>query len=339
LSQLLQGLELREPLSTESEAPHLLRSPADPDERQHRQVDELVDFTQKLLEQSAQVRDQLWSKADRSSPAAYAKSAERYRDLVWRTMIGKLPDPAISPNVRTRKIIEDPSFTGYEVVIDVYPDVIAGGILLLPTDLKPSEKRPVVVCQHGLEGVPMDTITTSGEGYKYYKGFTAALAKRGFITYAPQNPYRGTDRFRTIQRKSNPLGRSLYSYIIPQHERTLAWLSTLPPVDRNRIGFYGLSYGGKTAVRVPTMVPQYALSICSGDFNEWVRKNATNASTYSYVFTGEYEIFEWNMGHVANYAELASLMTPRPFMVERGLVDGVAPDEWVAWEYAKVRRH
>ncbi|MFT5325506.1 MAG: hypothetical protein ACI8P0_003376, partial [Planctomycetaceae bacterium] len=30
---------------------------------------------------------------------------------------------------------------------------------------------------------------------------------------------------------------------------------------------------------------------------------------------------------------------PRPFMVERGHDDGVAPDEWVAWEFAKVRRH
>jgi hypothetical protein len=185
----------------------------------------------------------------------------------------------------------------------------------------------------------MDTISSTGDGFKYYKGFAAALARRGFITYAPQNPYRGMDRFRTIQRKSNPLGRSLFSYIIPQHQRTLEWLATLPHVDRERIGFYGLSYGGKTAVRVPTMLPQYALSICSGDFNEWVRKNATNADSYSYVFTPEYEMFEWDMGHVANYAELASLMTPRPFMVERGHDDGVAPDEWVAWEYAKVRRH
>ena len=87
------------------------------------------------------------------------------------------------------------------------------------------------------------------------------------------------------------------------------------------------------------MLPQYCLSICSGDFNEWVRKNATYHVSYSYVFTPEYEMFEWNMGHVANYAELAHLMTPRPFMVERGHDDGVAPDEWVAWEYAKVRRH
>jgi hypothetical protein len=131
----------------------------------------------------------------------------------------------------------------------------------------------------------------------------------------------------------------LFSYIIPQHQRTLDFLKHLPGVDPQRIAFYGLSYGGKTAVRVPPMLKDYCLSICSADFNEWVLKNTTVESNYSYVFTPEYEIFEWNMGHTANYAELSWLMTPRPFMVERGHDDGVAPDEWVAWEYAKVRRH
>jgi hypothetical protein len=196
-----------------------------------------------------------------------------------------------------------------------------------------------VVCQHGLEGVPMDTISKQVSGFAYYKAFTAELASRGFITYAPQNPYRGQDRFRTLQRKSNPLKRSLFSYIIPQHKRTLEFLASLPNVDASRIGFYGLSYGGKTAVRVPPMLSGYALSICSADYNEWVVKNTSVNDVFSYMFTGEYEIFEWNMGHFANYAELANLMTPRPFMVERGHGDGVAPDEWVAWEYAKVRRH
>ncbi len=184
------------------------------------------------------------------------------------------------------------------------------------------------------------------------QGFQLRSREARFIVYAPQNPYRGHDDFRVIQRKSNPLGRSLFSYIIPQHQQTLNWLATLPYVDRDRIAFYGLSYGGKTAVRVPPMLvgglgsrpsalglPGYCLSICSADFNEWVMKNASYEDRYSYVFTPEYEIFEWNMGHVANYAELSCLMTPRPFMVERGHDDGVAPDEWVAWEYAKVKRH
>ena len=34
---------------------------------------------------------------------------------------------------------------------------------------------------------------------------------------------------------------------------------------------------------------------------------------------------------------MAALIAPRPFMVERGHFDGVAPDEAVAYEFAKVR--
>ncbi len=339
------------------------------DDRQQRQVRELTEFTQKLLRKSFRVRNQYWASADRSSVEKWEATADVLRAKVYEELIGKLPEPTMPLNPRTRKILDEKEYTGYEVVLDVYPDVIAGGILLLPTDLKPGEKRPVVVCQHGLEGVPMDTISgPPADGYKYYKSFAAELAKRGFITYAPQNPYRGHDAFRTLQRKSNPLGRSLFSYIIPQHQQTLNWLATLPNVDSTRIAFYGLSYGGKTAMRVPPMLagtsvkgqvssaksgtsdaqpstlnpqplPGYCLSICSADYNEWVAKNASTNDPYSYVFTPEYEIFEWNMGHVANYAELSNLMTPRPFMVERGHDDGVGEDEWVAWEYAKVRRH
>lgn len=313
--------------------------------RQKRQVEECVEFTQRLLRRSYHVRDAIWNKADRSSAAAYERSAESLRSMVYDEMIGRLPEPTMPPNVRSRQVMDEPEFRAYEVVIDVYPDVIAGGVLLLPKDLKPGEKRPVVVCQHGLEGVPMDTIRKDVDGFKYYSAFASELCKQGFITYAPQNPYRGHDRFRVLQRMSNPMKRSLFSYIIPQHQRTLDWLASLPFVDSSRLAFYGLSYGGKTAVRVPPMLPPrdgkpgYCLSICSADYNEWVAKNASVECPFSYVFTGEYEIFEWNMGHYANYAELSYLMTPRPFMVERGHDDGVSYDEWVAWEYAKVRRH
>ena len=313
---------------------------------QRRQVEEAVEFTQKLLRHSYKTRDKLFAQGDRSSVEKWVASAEKLRETVYQELIGKLPDPTMPLNPRTRKILDEKEYTGYEVVLDTYPDVIAAGILLLPKGMKADEKRPVIVCQHGLEGVPMDTISgPPADGYKYYKSFAAELAKRGFITYAPQNPYRGQDRFRTLQRKSNPLGRSLFSYIIPQHQVTLKWLSTLPNVDASRLAFYGLSYGGKTAVRVPPMLPPregqpgYCLSICSADYNEWVAKNASTEQPFTYVFTPEYEIFEWNMGHVANYAELSMLMTPRPFMVERGHDDGVGIDEWVAWEFAKVRRH
>ena len=222
-------------------------------------------------------------------------------------------------------------------MLDVWPDVFAYGILLIPKDLKPGERRPVVICQHGLEGRPADLADPKIDS-PYYHRFAVRLAEQGFVTFSPQNPYIGEDRFRTIQRKGHPLKLALFSFILGQNERLLDWLSSQDFVDAERIGFYGLSYGGKTAVRVPPLLERYALSICSADFNEWVWKNTRVDSKYSYLLTREYDMLEFNLANVANYAELAGLMAPRPFMVERGHQDGVAPDEWVAYEYAKVRR-
>ncbi len=53
--------------------------------------------------------------------------------------------------------------------------------------------------------------------------------------------------------------------------------------------------------------------------------------------TIEWEMPYWNLGHTFDYAEMAYLMIPRPFMVERGHLDLVGRDHWVAHEYAKVR--
>jgi cephalosporin-C deacetylase-like acetyl esterase len=278
-----------------------------------------------------------WAKLDTSSLEKYQKSCEPFRKQLWEEVLGKLPDPSVPMNPQTRQIYDEPKWKGYEVTLDLYPDVFAYGILLLPKDLKSGEKRPVVVCQHGLEGRPAD-VCNPKERTKYYNSFGAQLADRGYIVYAPQNPYIGHDKFRVLQRKANPLGLSLFSFIVRQHERTLDWLATLPNVDAERMAFYGLSYGGKTAMRVPALLPRYCLSICSGDFNEWIRKNVSLDYPSSYMFSGEYEMPEFNLGHTFNYAEMAALIAPRPYMVERGHDDGVGIDEWIAYEYAKVRR-
>jgi hypothetical protein len=278
-----------------------------------------------------------WAKLDTSSVEKYEKSTEPFRKQLWEEVIGKLPNPTEPVNPRTRQIFDEPKWKGYEVVLDLYPDVYAYGILCVPKDMKPGEKRPVVVCQHGLEGRPSDVVNPK-EKTKYYNSFGSELANRGYVVFAPQNPYIGQDKFRVLQRKANPLGLSLFSFIIRQHERILDWLATQPFVDPERMAFYGLSYGGKTAMRVPAVLPRYCLSICSGDFNEWTWKNVSIDFRASYMFSGEYEMPEFNLGQTMVYAEMAALIAPRPFMVERGHDDGVGIDEWVAYEYAKVRR-
>jgi dienelactone hydrolase len=303
--------------------------------RQARQRDEIDRHTQRLLVESPYVRADFMKRLDTSSAESYRRTVEDYRTIFANEIIGRFDQPLLPANARSRKTYDNEKWTGYEVVLDVFPDVIAYGLLLLPKDLAPGEKRPVVVCQHGLEGRPQDTIGEAG--FQYYAAFAARLAEQGFITFAPQNLYIFHDRFRTLQRKANPLGKTLFSIIVPQHLQITDWLKTLPCVDPARIAFYGLSYGGKSAMRVPALVTNYCLSICSGDFNDWVWKNASTRSPYSYVWGGEYEIFEFDLGSTFNYGEMAALIAPRPFMVERGHFDGVAPDETVAYEFAKVR--
>ena len=307
------------------------------EERQQRQFNELISFIQKSWRKSDKVRQTLISKHDSSTVEKWEKSSEPLREYFSEEVIGKLPAATLKPNPRSRIIYENKDFTGYEVALDIHENVFAYGILLVPTKIKAGEKRPVVVCQHGLEGKPTD-VCDPDKKTQYYNSFGAELARKGYIVFAPQNPYLGRDLFRELQRKANPLGLSLFSFIVQQHQITLDWLKTLPFVQPDKIGFYGLSYGGKTAMRVPAILKDYCLSICSGDFNEWVGKNVLVDYHGSYMWTYEYEMYEFNLGQTFNYAEMAMLIAPRPFMVERGHSDGVGIDEMVGWEYAKVRR-
>ena len=309
--------------------------------RQERAVRELSRYSQRLLVAcDAERAAGFWAGLP-LEPAAYEAHVARHRERLWNDVIGRLPDPSLPINPRSRLVRETETVAIYEVVLDVWDGVFAWGWLCLPKDLAAGERRPVVVCQHGLEGLPQDTVDTdpAGRAWGSYKAFALRLAERGFVTFAPHNPYRGGDAFRTLQRKLNPLGLSLFSVIIGQHQRILEWLQAQPFVQPDRIAFYGLSYGGKSAMRIPAVLTSYCLSICSGDFNEWVRYCvSTDLPIPGYMHAPEYEIWEWNLGRTFNYGELAALIAPRPFMVERGHDDGCGTDEMVNQEYAKVRR-
>ena len=255
------------------------------------------------------------------------------RERLREELIGQLPEDSAPLRPRTRELENG----GYEVMLDVAPGVIAYGVLLLPKDMKPGERRPTVVMQHGLNGRPQSLYgQTSGRDLEVYGNIGQRLADEGFVVYMPQNPY--IHDFRPISRLANPLGLTLFSFIQRQHSRTLDWLSAQPFVDPKRIGFYGLSYGGATAMRIPPLEDRYAVVVCSGNFNEWVRKLMDPAEPYTYIHTKEYEILEFNLAGITSHAEMATLIAPRPFMVERGHRDGVGLDEWVGYEYAKVKR-
>ena len=194
-------------------------------DRQARQLHEIDRHNQLLLVESADVRREFMKKLDISSLAAFIQSVEPYREYFANEVIGRFDLALLPPNVRSRQIFDEPKLTGYEVMMDVFPHVFAYGILIVPKGIKPGERRPVVVCQHGLEGRPRDAADPKFESPHYHR-FAVRLAEDGFITFAPQNLYIFGDRFRTLQRKANPLKKTLFSMIVPQHQQITDWLKS-----------------------------------------------------------------------------------------------------------------
>ncbi|MBM3831966.1 MAG: hypothetical protein FJ403_01580 [Verrucomicrobia bacterium] len=234
-------LGLNSAMSMSNNRPIERRTSVDARDRQQRQVKELENHVQSLVRNADLVRDQFflnqampelrirtWNMRLRHpthAPEKFVEAALKYRAHLWEEVLGKVNDPLLPPNSRSRKIYDREKWVGYEVVLDVLPDVFAWGVLLVPKDVKAGEKRPLVVCQHGRNGLPQDVIEGNKEAYN---DFAARLAERGFITFAPHNLYRIEERYRWLGRKANGVKLSMFSFIIAQHDQMLRWLETLP---------------------------------------------------------------------------------------------------------------
>ncbi|MBI2929144.1 MAG: dienelactone hydrolase family protein, partial [Verrucomicrobia bacterium] len=155
LSWLLNRLRGQAPLPSDSRTSPQATGPLpDATARAKRQYLQLLEDTQQLMRESEYTRREFWKKADFKTLAGFTNSFGSYRDHFRDEIVGMIPKAALPPNPRSRLIYETNGIRGYEVVLDVHPDVFAYGILVMPAGLKPGERRPVVVCQLGLDGSP-----------------------------------------------------------------------------------------------------------------------------------------------------------------------------------------
>lgn len=297
-----------------------------PQDRQGRVFHNMQKYIQDMIPESER-RRYGFLKGDTSSEITWERDMEAYSEKFYSELVGKINTPLLPMNPRIRQVYDEPGWKGYEVVLDVWDGVFSWGILAVPNDIKKGEQRPVVVLQHGIRGVPSTSIESES-----YKGVVPALANRGFVVFSPFNPYQFNIR------KANAIKATAFSVIIPQHQQILNFLSSLDYVDADRIALYGKSFGGRTALRIPIVLKQYRAVISSAYFNDWVRKTVSTEYRNSFFFENSGGIYEWNMGNTFTHAEMASLICPRPFMVESGYYDGVAAHESVAYEFAKVER-
>jgi hypothetical protein len=91
LEAFLKALGVQGGLRPSGQAPEDQRRGFDPTARLHRQFNELVEYTQKMVRDSPARRAEFWSKADASSPQRWRQSTRFYRDYVWNEVIGRMP--------------------------------------------------------------------------------------------------------------------------------------------------------------------------------------------------------------------------------------------------------
>jgi cephalosporin-C deacetylase-like acetyl esterase len=107
-------------------------------------------------------------------------------------------------------------------------------------------------------------------------------------------------------------------------------------VDPQRIGYYGLSYGGYSALWIPPLEPRLKAVVISGHFNDWRSKITSDATRTSYLLHPDEDFYNWNVLHRFTHVELVTLMAPRPVCIEYGRRDGITTPEWTAYAWKQL---
>ncbi|MCC7355532.1 MAG: hypothetical protein IT330_17465, partial [Anaerolineae bacterium] len=115
--------------------------------------------------------------------AKFSDWQEEQRAALW-DIVGRYPPPDAPPHPQARLKRRDKEIAVYEVLLPVYEGTFLRGLLAIPEDLKPGERRAAIHCQHGWQGSPEDA---HSEGI--YAAFADRLARRGYVTWSPQAHY------------------------------------------------------------------------------------------------------------------------------------------------------
>jgi dipeptidyl-peptidase 4 len=149
-----------------------------------------------------------------------------------------------------QKIVFPASMPGFPKDSHVKPEIVItkadDGLeihnqIFLPKDLKPGERRPAIVFVHGGPPRQMMPAYHYMQFYHWAYGINQWLANQGYIVMSIN--YRlGVGYGHSFQRAANggAQGNSEYKDVLAGGK----YLQTRPDVDPNRVGIWGLSYGG-----------------------------------------------------------------------------------------------
>ena len=221
------------------------------------------------------------------------------------------------------------------VVIAVEPDVRMPLYVLTPDDLRPGQRRPVMLAPHGhgsagkaaivgRADVPELIETIAQHNYAY----GVQLVRAGYIVLCPDARGFGERREPVMMADGDLLGSScqvLNNMALPLGQtvtgmwtwdlmRLLDYVATRADCDATRIGCAGLSGGGAQTLWLAALDERVRCAVVSGYFygyKDSLLRLSTNCSC-NYVP---------GLWQTADMGDIGALLAPRPLLIESGRYD------------------
>jgi len=317
-------------------------------------------FLRQRLEELYRDREKLWQR-DYSSVEAYQRSVEPMRRRL-AAMLGWWIEPQNRSPLKVREedtqiLFRGKDFIAYRVNFEVLPGLESYALELAPCSPGP---HPGLLAQHGYSGCPESvcgfTEQPNAKDYSYRSlGIRAAL--RGYHVIAPQHPSGyGTTSARAgslpkfakygsnygknrLHRLAIMAGGTLFGLDMMTSSRGVDLLLSRAGVDRNRIGMYGLSQGGMSALFLPALDKRIKASVCSAYFNSRLLKLIGPHRALCYLDSLEEDKFFTEVVRCFADADLVSLICPRSFAVEAGELDSSVDFEKSCDEFPRAAEH
>jgi len=283
---------------------------------QRAQLDAYFD---KLLDASYPQRAQAW-KRDFSSIAAYERSVAPWRGK-FADYLGGLPYQAPDRPVRTELVRETDTHTAWRVWIPAFDQVDVYGVLLVPKGF--AGPRPALLALHGMEGTP-ELVCGLVERTDYHNRFGLQAVEKGYVVFAPVM-MNGAKKRDWLDRKAIMVGQRMQGLEQFKMIRAVDYLVSRDDVAADRVGVYGISWGGRTAMYAAALDRRLAACVVSGHFMESTAKMVRPSPHYTAYIEVDYNypFFSRQATEFAD-ADICSLICPRGLHIEQGREDRVS---------------
>ena len=212
------------------------------------------------------------------------------------------------------------------------------GLLALPAEASPEKPVPLVITQHGIGSFPERTFGLMDQGGAYHR-YAEELLKAGFAVLAPMN-LRSVERRNRIERLCRLADTSLPGIELARMQLLLDEVLADPRIDQERVGMWGLSLGGLSTMFWMPLEPRIKVGVVAAWFNHRRNKMVIPDERYScFLETREEHAFFDGWLTEFTDSDAASLICPRPLLIQTGKLDRIAHWPQVIEEFEASREH